>query len=101
MTNPSIFVPASRPCYTVDYSDLERFIADTYEVPNFEITEMDNDSTIACDTDLKYFDSTDESEARALIQKGWCCEYQVNNLIRLLYKDGHITDGDYNVDVCW
>lgn len=101
MSNPSIFVPATRPVFNVDYSDLEDFVAEKYGVPSFEITEMNNDSTIACDTEMKYFDATDEASTRDLIKQGWCREWEVNSIIKVLFKDGHILDGDYIVDVCW
>lgn len=101
MKNPDIFKPASRPVYTVDYSDLEQFVSKMYETRNFEIFEVNNDSTIACDTDLKYFDVQDEEETRFYIEKGHCNGWQVPQIIKLLFKDGHIADGAYNIDVSW
>lgn len=100
MQNPDIFKPATRPVFTVDYSDLGTFVQEKYGT-YLEITEASNDSTIACNTDLKYFDEQDEEKARELIEDGDCRAWEVSSIIKLLFKDGHIVDGDYNVDVCW
>lgn len=100
MQNPSIFKPASRPVFSVDYSDLESFVTEKYGTP-FEITEVDNDSDIACNTDMKYFNETDIADVRERIAKGDCPGWHVDTVIKLLFKDGHIVDGDYIVNVCW
>lgn len=100
MQNPSIFKPATRPVFTVDYSELERFVAEKYGTP-FEIIEVDNDSDISCDTNLDYFDEGEIDEAREWIADGDCSGWQVDNIIKLLFTDGHIVEGDYIVNVCW
>lgn len=101
MQNPDIFKPASRPVFSVDYGDLEQFVAKVYGTNSFEIIEVDNDSDIACNTDLKYFHESDIEDARSCVAEGDCCGWQVDNVIKLLFKDGHIADGDYIVNVCW
>lgn len=101
MQNPDIFKPASRPVFSVDYGDLEQFVAKVYGKNHFEIIEVDNDTDIACDTGLTYFDAADIEHARERVEAGHCSEWEVNSIIKLLFKDGHITEGDYIVNVCW
>lgn len=101
MQNPDIFKPASRPVFSVDYGDLEQFVAKVYGTNSFEIIEVDNDTDIACDTDLKYFDEADVEDARKSVQQGHCEGWKLNYIVKLLFKDGHIVEGDYIVNVCW
>lgn len=101
MEQPSVFKVNAKPVYTIGYYEFECFVAEKYSIDNFSIYEMNNDSTISCNINPMFFSSSDEEEARELIYSGNCPEWKVSMIVNLLYKDGHILDGEYLIDVCW
>jgi hypothetical protein len=94
------FTLRTEPTYEIDYYDFTQFLKHVYGT-DVEIYDVNNDTVIDCNTDLKYFEENEEKSVREHIKSGNLSPFGVEQSVKLLFKDGHIPAGTYLIDVSW
>lgn len=93
----------TKPFYTIDYGDFEKFICQVFGVKKFEFVadqEMSNDS---CKTFNVQSEELDEWEKKSLenFQKTGRESFISQVLLTHLCHQGIIPAGNYLINVCW
>ena len=85
---------------TCEYDELERFIKEEFNLPNYDIIadeELIND--IIWTTNVESIEM-DAKELINIIRKG-NTSYKTRSLMNQLCFEGKIEAGEYAVDICW
>lgn len=88
--------------HTVDYGDLDEFIAASYGLDTFEGTlESPNDSTHRFTVSDKSLDEYAIEDVKGFIERKSCEHYSLGDILDDLCVKGLIPAGTYLVEVCW
>lgn len=83
-----------------EYDELERFIRDEFNIPNYDFIadeELSNDMTWTANIEPKEMDA---KELLDVIRNG-NTGFKTSDLMNQLCFEGRLEAGEYAVDICW
>ena len=86
---------------SVDYNDLDRFIQDEFNLPNFELVadeELNNDTTKTFNVDAE---EMNQKELVGILRGTKSTQYQTRQLLCQLCFEGKLEAGEYAVNISW
>ena len=85
----------------VNYSEVEGFIAESYGIKNFEITESPNDTDYTFNVTAEPLDEYTAPKVAEKISQGWAEHYYIGSILDDLCGKGLLPAGTYVMRVCW